>query len=85
MVGSNNLQKGPSLLEVGPDFIVGEHAIGVCIREFECILHVEKFIPATKFAEHVVVASLEVIGDLELVSLAGDFGFHFRVGVVDDS
>ena len=47
------------LLEVLPDFLVGD--LAVCVGQHERVLNVEQLPPHPHLAEHVVVASLEVI------------------------
>ena len=41
-------------------------------------------VPRPDLSQHVVVSPLEVVSDLELVPLGGDFGLDLAIGVVDD-
>lgn len=72
------------LFKVGANLVEGEHAIAVGVGELERILDVDELVPLAQLAHHVVVAALEVVGDLELVALVGDLRLDLRVRVVDD-
>ena len=70
------------LLQVLSDFIKSYQTIS--IGQLQCILNVNEFAPLAHLAQHVVVASLEVVRNLKIIFLCSNLLLDLTVSIIDD-
>ena len=70
------------LFQVLSNFIKSDKAIS--IGQFESIFNINQLAPLPNFAQHIVVASLEVVSNFKIILLSSNLFLDLTVGVVDD-
>ena len=74
--------RGTLLFQILSDFIKSDETVR--IGELQGVFNVDELAPLADLAQHVVVATLEVVCDLEIILLCRDILLDLAVRVVDD-